>query len=942
MSIDRRLMVASGSGFVSWWVGLAWLVFVLPCPALMGSLSAATVPVAAALPQDSGRVAFRVGELWTGDGRRIVDAVLVVDGGKILAVGSAESTPIPEGFMLQDRRDLVIIPGLILAESGLAEGGEDDELAVTPAVRAVDGFDFFAPRQELLAAGVTTVQISPGVARLLPGQGSVVKLAGESIESRVLRATESLRVLLTDAAFNPPTVYEPPVGAVSEVRPLLPTQPQLAGSLSGAVRGLEALWQAARELDAAAVSGASANEVALATLAESMRQGQTVRLTARSGAEVQAALELAKRFELPALIVQPRATAALEQLDWQADTWRGVILSPGVRPGRFEGVWGLEVDGEEPRRQTAWEMAAALVAAGAGDKLALRLESDQDIPHIRYLAALLQQGGLSAEQVLSILTANPARLLGVADRVGRLAEGLDADFVLLSGGPLLAASRVEATYVDGRAVYQAEAQAETRVVSAGHVFADGQLIPQGRVAVSGGKITSVGAQVSAPLTAAQDHFPGAVIVPGFVDLGTVVGWGAPVSERLPLQTKMGDFLAMDDEAIAAARRGGITTGLLSSSSLPSPVVAFKLGDRPRVIRDPVALRFEVSGNLTQVESTLRRTLQGGKDYHEAWVKHAAALAEYQTQLKAYEAALAKYEAEKKAKEAAAAGEAKPPTAESGGTPVGEKPAGAQPDGQQPAGDTPSGDKPAGDRPAGDKPDGQKPDGQNPDGQKPGGEAKPNAPVAADGKPSDGKPVEGAAASDPAAPQKPVEPTAPRAQEALEPFRALFGGKIPAIVEAGDALSIRLALKLFRQEFAVDTILAGGAGLDQVVAEVAGAGAKFMVGPELLGEADGQAVNYPQILAQQQVPFGFQTKSAAGAGLPYAIGFAVHQGLADHEALQAATSGALELFGITGSGRLAPGQEADLVVLSGPPFDPGSQVLAVMIDGQWVYRRGAKP
>ncbi len=921
MSTDRRKMVAGWIGPVGWSVMLLAIVAaVCPCPAL--SAAADDAATGASSTNAAERAAFRVGELWTGDGQRIADAVLLVADGKIVAVGSVDSTPIPTGYVLHDRRGMTMIPGLILAESGLAEGGEDDELAVTPAVRAVDGFDFFAPRQELLAAGVTTVQISPGAARLLPGQGSVVKLAGESIETRVLRSSESLRVLLTAAAFSPPTVYEPPVGAVSEVRPLLPTQPQLAGNLSGAVTGLQALFQAAGELDPAASLGTAANDVALETLADILRQGKTVRLTARSAAELQAAVDLAIRFELPALIVQPRATAALEQLDWQADAWRGVILSPGVRPGRLEGVWGLAAEDEEPRRQTAWEMAAALVSAGAGDKLALRLESDEDIPHVRYLAALLQQGGLSAEQVLSILTANPARLLGVADRVGRLAVGLDADFVLLNGGPLLAATRVEATYVDGQAVYESQASAETRVVSAGAVFANGQMVPQGRVAVSGGKITSVGAQVSAPLSAAHDHFPGAVIVPGLIDLGTVVGWGAPVSERLPLQTKMGDYLAMDDEAIAAARRGGITTGLLSSSSLPSPVVAFKLGDRPRVIQDPVALRFEVRGNLTQVESSLRRTLQAGKAYHESWVKHDAAMADYQVQLKAYEAELAKYEAEKKAKEAAAAGgEAKPP------------------------GD--ASDKPAGDKPVADKPVG---DAKSVESGTPNGkptDAKPADAKPADGKPADGtpaeaKPADGAATEDPAAPKKPAAPQPPRAQEALEPYRALFGGKIPAIVEAGDALSIRLALKLFRQEFSLQTILAGGPGLEQVASEVATSGAKFIVGPELFGRVDGQSINYPQVLAQQQVPFGFQTKSGAASGLAYAIGFAVHQGLADHEALSAATVGAAELFGLGSTGRLAPGHEADLVVLSGPPFDPSSQVLAVMIDGQWVYRRGAKP
>jgi imidazolonepropionase-like amidohydrolase len=49
-----------------------------------------------------------------------------------------------------------------------------------------------------------------------------------------------------------------------------------------------------------------------------------------------------------------------------------------------------------------------------------------------------------------------------------------------------------------------------------------------------------------------------------------------------------------------------------------------------------------------------------------------------------------------------------------------------------------------------------------------------------------------------------------------------------------------------------------------------------------------------------------------------------------------------MFQLPQIGRVAAGYDADLVVLSGPPFDPSSQVLAVMIDGQWVYRRGNRP
>src|SRR5205814_2539884 len=141
------------------------------------------------------------------------------------------------------------------------------------------------------SGGVTTVQISPGSKRLLPGQGAVVKLAGNDGDpaGRTLRDRESLRVLLGDAFKNPPRIYEPPVGAVSVDRPLEPTRQQLAASLASAMAGLRATLRAAKEYDQTA-SATHAKDPALATIAEHLRNHRPIRVTAPSVADIRAAL----------------------------------------------------------------------------------------------------------------------------------------------------------------------------------------------------------------------------------------------------------------------------------------------------------------------------------------------------------------------------------------------------------------------------------------------------------------------------------------------------------------------------------------------------------------------------------------------------------------------------------------------------------------------------
>src|SRR5262245_33675320 len=116
--------------------------------------------------------AYRAARLCPGDGPPVADAVIVVSDGKIVAAGASNSTNIPADAVVHDLGDAVIIPGLIAAETSLAEKGRDDQHALTPHHRAIDGFDPYADYSTALAGGVTTVQLAPGGKRLLPGQGA--------------------------------------------------------------------------------------------------------------------------------------------------------------------------------------------------------------------------------------------------------------------------------------------------------------------------------------------------------------------------------------------------------------------------------------------------------------------------------------------------------------------------------------------------------------------------------------------------------------------------------------------------------------------------------------------------------------------------------------------------------------------------------------------------
>ena len=68
-------------------------------------------------------------------------------------------------------------------------------------------------------------------------------------------------------------------------------------------------------------------------------------------------------------------------------------------------------------------------------------------------ATLAVKEGLDRETALRAVTINPAGIIGVADRLGSLSVGKDADVVVWSGDPLDVMSRAEVAYVGGREVY---------------------------------------------------------------------------------------------------------------------------------------------------------------------------------------------------------------------------------------------------------------------------------------------------------------------------------------------------------------------------------------------------------------------------------------------------------------------------------------------------------
>ncbi|MFK7736183.1 MAG: amidohydrolase family protein [Pirellulaceae bacterium] len=871
--------------------------------------------------------AYFAATIWTGENgaeATIQDGMLLVVDGKVKAVGARGSIDLPAVAKRHELGKVTLIPGLVIAESNLVRSSRSAETAVNPQVRAIDGFDAFDDFDELLAAGITTVQISPAANRLIPGVTGVVRLGAEPGE-HVLSPEEGLAVVLTSAGLSPPTVYEPPVGAVSVDRPVEPTRPQLASSLSQAIFGLDLL------LDEAKLGGDGDSETAY--LANAISRGVSFRWYADSNAAVAGALRLSKAFELPWVVVDPQRIDLLIASElWKDNALaRGVLLTPEFEAGRITNPPVSDSSRDDPL--PVWTRAKLLTEAGIGNRLAIHATTDGDLKNILHTAAVFGRAGLSREAILRMLTANPAAMMQLQGQVGTLVPGAYADFVAVSGTPLRPGSSVQATYADGELVYDSSQASKgrdsvARVIRAAKIYTPDGVQENVQISVADGKISGIGASTSSGQKTLEYDFGNAVIVPGWIDCATTVGIGGSLADQVSLGTKLGELLARDDPQIAVARKGGVTTVLLGSSRLPSPVIAFKLSDQPTAIADPVAVRWEMKGNLTSAEESFRKTLASGKKYADTWVKYEDDLKDYKKALDEYETAKKKFDAAKKAaeeKKQAKAGKSESKDSKSGDSP--------KPDSGDAKENTGKDKDPAKDAETKGKADADRK--KTPDGKaaKPDGDEKDTESKSSVEKEGEAK------KADPNEPKKPSEPKKPKASESLEPYRALFAKEIPAIVRTADVSAVPIIVKLFRDEFDLRLALEASSAAVEHAELLREKSVVVLVGPRLVGSKQGTTVSYPAELSVSRVPFAFESRATTGVSeLPMAVAHAVFAGLGVDDALNGLTTTPSTFFGLDAIAALEPGKDADLVVLSGPPLELGSEVLAVMIDGEWVYER----
>lgn len=384
------------------------------------------------------------GKILTMEGR-IYDrnSALLIEGG--LIVDLVSDRPLPPGTELVDVGNHYVLPGFIDAHTHVGiieeiyrvEGDDANESSdpVTPHMRAIDAIymDDLA-FQDAVQAGVTTVMTGPGSANVIGGESLAMKTFARTVDEAVLKNPVGIKAALGE---NPKRVYgdqkKAPITRMATAALLREALVNAQNYYAKIGRGRD---DPSKRPD---------RDLKLEALLPVLRGELPLLAHAHRSDDILTALRIADEFNIKVSI----------QHATEGHKIPGELVRRGV-PAVVGPSLGARVKVELKDRT----FATPGIMARAGVKVALM--TDHPVIPVQYLpltASLAVKDGLDEGEALKAITINPAEILGIADRVGSLVPGKDADVVVLTGHPLDWLTRVELVLVSGEIAYASGAYA---------------------------------------------------------------------------------------------------------------------------------------------------------------------------------------------------------------------------------------------------------------------------------------------------------------------------------------------------------------------------------------------------------------------------------------------------------------------------------------------------
>jgi imidazolonepropionase-like amidohydrolase len=381
------------------------------------------------------------GNIMTMAGKVYKEGSIVVKGQKIAALSPYPSPP--AGARVIDVTGKYVLPGFIDAHTHIGiyeeiyriEGDDTNESSdpVTPHLRALDAINMEdLAFQDAIHGGVTTVMTGPGSANVIGGLSVVMKTHARTADEAVIKNPAGLKVALGE---NPKRVYgnrkKAPMTRMATAALLRETLVAAQNYATKIKKGKkDPDKQPDRDLKLEAMLPVISGEIPMLVHAHRVD-------------DIITALRIADEFHLNVII----------QHGTEAHKIPGELATRSV-----PAVVGPSLSSRAKVELKDRSFKTAGVLSQTGVQVAIM--TDHPVVPIQYLpllAALTVREGMDEEEALKAITINPAEILGIADRVGSLEKGKDADIIVLSGHPFDWRTKVELVLINGKIVYENQA-----------------------------------------------------------------------------------------------------------------------------------------------------------------------------------------------------------------------------------------------------------------------------------------------------------------------------------------------------------------------------------------------------------------------------------------------------------------------------------------------------
>ena len=362
--------------------------------------------------------------------------ILIGDDGKIAAV--AAQMDAPAGAEVIDAEGRLVTPGCVdahchigLDNEGMGwEGHDYNEIVepVTPHLRAIDSIN---PQDEAfglaLQGGVTTACTGPGSANVVGGTFVAIKLYGKRVDKMIVKDPIAMKCAFGE---NPKRCY----GQGSKKSPM--TRMGTAALLR------ELLFKTRRYLEDKEAGKNPAFDMKLEAMIPVIKGEIPLKAHAHRADDILTSVRIAKEFGVKLT------------LDHCTD---GALIADELAEEGLPAFVGPTLGNKSKIELQNKSFTTPVTLHKAG--VPISIITDAPVIPLQYLpmcAGLAVNAGLDAEEGWKAITINPAKAIGIADRVGSLEIGKDGDVVIWTADPLTTVGGAAyTTIVDGKVVYQA-------------------------------------------------------------------------------------------------------------------------------------------------------------------------------------------------------------------------------------------------------------------------------------------------------------------------------------------------------------------------------------------------------------------------------------------------------------------------------------------------------